>query len=100
MPRRPRNADAPLRGWGLPRSAGVEAIDEFRALIAVHIGRTPERDEAEEMAGNVLAVESILLRWKARRLERLEAATARAADTEEDLTPTRGRGRSKPAKER
>ncbi|MDP2305528.1 MAG: hypothetical protein Q8P18_05835 [Pseudomonadota bacterium] len=88
-----------LRGWALPRSAGGDALEEFATIIAPHLGRRPERAESEEMAGNVLAVESILMRWKSRRLDRIAAASARLEDTA-DLTSTPGRGRSKPTKER
>lgn len=86
MSRRNRIAEGPLRGWGLPRSADGDPIDELRAVLEPILGHQIDREEAAEMAGNVIAVESVLQRWKARRLDALAAACADPKDAE-GLTP-------------
>lgn len=64
--RRPRNPDAPLRGWALPRGEDGDPIEELHAILKP-LGGEMDRAELEESAGNVLRVESILQRWKDRQ---------------------------------
>lgn len=50
--------------WTLPSVQGHDPIEELRGLIQPHVGRPVEREEGEEMAGNLLALFRLMEGWR------------------------------------